>query len=761
MRFKRKHATSFFASAAFLFLALIDTGCGILGSKNAPVSQSNVNATGCLNNTSDLVSRYIAGQISDSEWKAVFDCVNTSLDFFTDYVHGSAQDSYSESDFYTLVSKFLITDQPVHQALLAGAFSLKASLLGGTQTEVTKDEITLLKNSLNTIRDITTDLIPYLAIRQQANPSYDQLNSMVVAFQNAGAKLSAFVATLPTELLSDQAVQTLITELGVSLNVTVANNLSDTIFAAKWMLLNTRRDAVENTEWPQVFQLAMSLSGVVLAYEASVGTDPTSPRYDVVNRLENDYRFREFLMGLAQTAKPYLENMLAAHGGAVPLPLVNHLIEDLPKSLLGSVTPSVVEEALIPLTRKILQSNTGLGIDQGVIDTIYSVMSEMVADLGALDRFYENTGLDVNSSVPSVFIPTINQYYTTLSPADQVRFGTIKDKLISYRPKFYQGTSRIQFQNGIGYSKIQHVLVLAVDRIGRLIAKSYGSGPDYFVDADLTNFFYDFTDILYAMHSVDPTITNFGPKQRQNMDLFTDASDGNGQASIPELVDYAMSVVSAYAMGDQMRAEITPACDSGLGVDLMGWTKLPADCFRKEFNLRLSYWLNSFPRLQKYWNTLTVDEQAKAMIWLEHGARRDGYTNEDFDKYDIEAMATILHLTETLFERFDADSNEVISKAEVQSAFPLFALILSQKANTSVTNKFELDGVFTYIVKYRSMPQTSGFVDILKLGWWLAIYDLPTTTYSTDRVGVFNIVCQLALPETSAQQALTPTICSP
>ena len=402
-----------------------------------------------------------------------------------------------------------------------------------------------------------------------------------------------------------------------------------------------------------------------------------------------------------------------------------------------------------------------MGIDQGVIDTSYGFLTDLVADLGMLDRFYENTGLDVNNSIPSVFVPTINQYSTTLNGADQTRFNTIKTTLLTYKPLFYNGTTRIQFQNGIGYSKIQHTFVLLLDHAGRMGVQAYGSGPDYFTDSDLTNFFADYTDLLYGVHFVDPTITNFGPKQRQNMDLFTDASDGNGHASIPELVNYAMQVISSYMMGDQIRAEITPKCDSGLGLDLMGWTKLPADCFRQEFNQRLSYWLPQFPRLQKYWNTLTSDEQAKAMIWLEHGARRDGYSNEDFDKFDIEAMATILHLTETLFMKYDADSNEVISKSEVQSAFPVFKTVLAQKANTSVSNTYELDGIFTYIVKYRSMPQTSGFVDIVKLGWWLAIYDLPLTTYSTDREGVFNIVCQLALPESTAQQALTPTICSP
>jgi hypothetical protein len=193
----------------------------------------------------------------------------------------------------------------------------------------------------------------------------------------------------------------------------------------------------------------------------------------------------------------------------------------------------------------------------------------------------------------------------------------------------------------------------------------------------------------------------------------------------------------------------------------MGWTILPPTCFRQQFNDRLSYWISQFPRLQKYWNGLTPAEQSQAMIWLEHAARRNGYSDADFDKYDINAMATVLHFTESLFDRFDTNTDEILSKNEVLTAYPVFKLLLAQKGNLNVNNDFLVKGVFTYIVKYRSMPESSGVSNLAKLGWWLAIYDLPTTTYSADRLGIFNIVCQLAAPETASQQALTPTICAP
>ena len=146
------------------------------------------------------------------------------------------------------------------------------------------------------------------------------------------------------------------------------------------------------------------------------------------------------------------------------------------------------------------------------------------------------------------------------------------------------------------------------------------------------------------------------------------------------------------------------------------------------------------------------------MIWLEHGSRRNGYTNVEFDKFDIGAMATVLHYTENLFTRFDGDQSEVLGKSEVMDAYPVFKNLLAKKAK--VTNDYMLRGIFSYIVKYRAMPETSGIGNLAKLGVWLAIYALPTTNYSADRLGVFNIVCQLAAPESQAQIDATASLCS-
>ena len=770
MLFKREGRIPLFKTLAFAALLTTTMSCGLLGAKNVPEAKSNVGTTGCLNDSKNLVSRYVAGDMSQPQWKSAFDCIDQSLDFFTEYVRGSSQDSYTQNDMYTLISKFLITNRPVHPELMRGAFSLKSALFGGNSLEFKKDEIALLKSSLSRLRDITADLIPYLALRKQQNPTYEQLNDMVAAFKRAGDQLADFINTLPTEMLSDKAVETLVNELVVSLDLPVIDDLSSVVFSVKWVLFNSRRDAIETTDWPLVFKTAMGMGGILLAYKTSVGTDLNDPRHQVMDRVKNDYHFREFLWDLGQQAKPYLTDMVARHGGAIPFPLFDHLIDELPADMLDNIPKEYLKETLRPMMRKFLISSTKIGVDQGVIDTTYSLLEETVKDLGLLDRFYEKMELDTNDVKPTRFSQALETYYGSLSGNDKVRFAIIKQKLMTYKPEIYRDSGRIRYEPNMGYSKLQGFIVLAVDRVGRHLAKTYGSGADYFVDDDLLAFFAEYKNILFALKIVDPTVSRFGAKRRQDMDLFTPVGDGNGQASVPELVDYAMTIVSASALSAEMRDKIagnpatgiTGKCQS-TGIDLMGWERIPADCFRREFNDRLLDWTSAFPRFQKYWSTLSATDRARAMVWLEHGARRNGYTSIEFDKFDFSAMATVLHYTENLFTRFDFDQSEVLGKSEIKDAYPIFKSLLAKKAKISASNDYMLRGIFTYIVKYREMPETSGIGNIAKLGWWLAIYALPTTNYSADRVGVFNIVCQLAAPENTPADdvaALNKTICS-
>lgn len=746
-------------------------GCGLLGNKNLPLP-ANPGGSGCLNNSKDLVTRYTRGQVDSPEWKAAFSCVNQSLDFFTTYVRGSTNGVYTPEDMYNLVKSFLITNHAVQPELLLGAFSLKSALFGGNDTAFTQDEINLLKSTLDRLQAITADLIPSLKVRQEANPTRAELLELVAAFKRAGDQLADLVNSLPTGMLSSEALGMLITQLTDSLDLPVIADLNTRVFLAKWILFNSRRDAIEPTDWPRIFKTTMTVGGIYLAAKTALGDDPDAIR-QVGDRFMNDAEFRALAGALALELKALLSNTLALHNGVVPLPLLDHAVNAIPDAALQGLTRGTIKAALRPLVRKLLQSGSGLGIDSQAIDTAFTLLSETIADLGSLDAFYAKTGIDRESATPQQLSQALSTYAASLSDAaEKARFSVIRAKLLAYKPLFRKRSGSagevyaIRFAADTGYSRYQGVLELVIDRLGRHLLKTYAANPAYFVTDDLAAFFGDWAPILYGLKIVNATSPTFAGRRLQDLDLFTTASNGNLQGSIEEVVNYAMILISSGVMTGKMRTEITQACDAGLGEDVMGWTLVPANCFRSQFNQRLEYWIrDDFPRLHQYWSSLGPEERQKAMMWLEHGSRRNGYSDEALGSYDIGAMSVILYYTESLFNRFDVDRSEVLARNEVDSAYPVFKELIRKTAKAKgldTSSDFLLQGIYTYIVHYQEMPLSPANLDnAKKLALWMAAYLLPSTDYHTDRYGVFNIVCQIANPENPNQAPPNATVCKP
>ena len=730
-------------------------------------------AGGCLNDSVDLVGRYLRGEISESKWKTSFDCVNQSLGFFTDFVRGSDAKSYSQGDMYNLITTFLITNREVRPELMGSAFSLKAGLFGGTDMEFTKDEIEVLKRSLTALQEITGELIPHLKVRQSSSPSTEELLSMARAFEQAGNRLADFINSLPVGSLSSRAIDSLLEELTHTLDLPGYEGLGNKMFLAKWLMFNSRRDAIENRDWAELFSSAMGLGGMALAVKTALGDDPEAPRAKMMNRILEDSQFRSLIWNLAQMARPYIERSLARHQGLAPLPLYDHIIDELPESLIGSIPRRVIKSSIRPLIRRLMQSSTQAGVDAGVIDTLYGITGEIVEDLNSLDRMYEKQGLDRESLSRNQLTQALTSYENSVtSNPEKTRIRNIRTKLLTYAPLFRKRPGpkgdlyAIKFGPGVGYSHFQNRIVLMLDRVGQHLQKVYGTGGTHFVDTDLNAVFKDFGEILLASRLFDTSIPNFAQKRLQDMDLFTPASDGNGQGSLVEFVNYAMILISSSHLTAQMRDEITPACDSGLGEDHMGWTKVPANCFRNQFHARMDYWLaQDFPRLAAYWNTLSADQKRKAATFLEHGSRRNGYTDEDFTKFDFGAVSVILYYVETMFGRFDADTTEHLARNEIDQAYPVFKNLIKKTAKAKGLNTgsdFLLKGIFTYIVKYQEMPATPLNASTLaKLAGWMATYALPITSYDTDRYGIFSVVCNIAAPENPAQAPANSVVCAP
>jgi hypothetical protein len=734
-------------SAVFLIL-VSSTGCGLLGAKVPPKSENNGD-TGCLNESKNLIQRYTKGEISEAEWRSAFDCIDTSLQFFTEYVRGSSSESYNQADMYNFVSRFIITNRRVDRDLLTGLFELKTALLGGQNIEFRKTEIVLFKSLLPRIRDISAGLIP--AMRMKAGSQTDYRNYLEIAdlFDRAGAQLADLIGTLPVGSLRKESIITLLEQVNINLGTERAEETASRIFLGKWIAFNSRPDQVDVQDWTQIIRSGMKLTGLGFAVSRTV--EKNNQNESVWPSVFENTSFREFLWDVATRIRPTLDEAVQRHGGFIPFPLLDRIVDEF-KDQLGDTKPQVIKDALRPIFRKLLNSSSKMGLDQQSVALIFSQGDLWIKRMRFLDQAYESHHLDPLETSPEQLKIALERFESSLEkPADRKIVADLRVLLLKFKPQFYRDTKKVYYMPNVQYTQFQHHQVILFDQLVHLAHDAYGSIERAFTLDDLKAAYQEFIPLLFGIKMLDITVIDFPKKILTYIDVFTQFSDGDAVANYDEIISFAFMLVSTGTITKKLRTEITDRCQQDLGEDILGWKLVSADCFRNEFFGKFDYWIESFPRVKAYWQTLTLEERERSMRWIEHGSRRRGYTQIEYGSFDFKAVPSVLHYMESMFTRFDTEQlqQETLNKTEIFNAYPVFKTLLvrelKKKIPLNINSDYVLRGVFAYLIKHQNFLQKPTGDDIKKLAWTVATYRLPTTKVVADRLSVFNIVCNLSV----------------
>jgi hypothetical protein len=722
-------------------------GCGALGTSDEKKAETGGLSQGCLNDMKSTLSRFQTGDVPETEWKSTFDCVGTSLDFFKQYVRGSTADGYLVSDMDTFTGKFLFTNRTVRQEFMKGAFLIKSALLGGKGTLLTFKEIDRVKTLLDGLKEITTPLIPVLK-KMHIEPTQDVALEASEAIEKAVLQFADLLDSMPVAALSSEALKLFLSETYLAMGRDEPEDLSDELFLAKWLASNTRPDAFQAEDWSGTIRLIAKPFGLFYAFKKV-------PQANILD----DRNYRNFAFEIMNRARPILENALEAHGGALPFPLLDRAI----RSFVGldglGVSETTALQALRPFIRRILESKDAIGIDQQSLSKLYTLANRVHAHLNMIDRIYDVSGMNPTSVDYARLSNAVGIVGGQIASSDTDTFNRVKHLALDFRPLFHEGNPSILYHPSATYSRYQ-LIQLTLIRIGvEQLTRVYTGGENRMIQSDLEAVLKDFRQVLFELEIVDPTIVEFERKRIQDMNLFMFSSDGDEYASLDEMTDFGAITISSGTLAKKMREIITPACDSGLGNDLLGWTWVTAPCFRNEFWNNMHQWLEHFPLIQAQWSTMDFGTKENVKRWIEHGARRNGYNDDNMASYDFRALSIVLHYTETLYAKLASNPAAPLTKSNIMAGYPLFKPVLKRKLRQMIpvdlNNEYILKGVYTYLVRYKEIP--SDFRGFGTFGLWMITY--PSASLSTDRTGIYNIVCLLGSPESPEQQKLTSQYC--
>lgn len=399
---------------------------------------------------------------------------------------------------------------------------------------------------------------------------------------------------------------------------------------------------------------------------------------------------------------------------------------------------------------------------QNFIDLLYQRLSQQmgIVELDRLER----------SHLLSIGIPQAYGKSKSEISAETWKIASKIRGLISSRRPFFRDEEEIY----MGPTEVDPVFsrrdlnyLNLMSFFGRLLISSYGGSESSRIDKkvqeqELKDAYFDFRDLGVDLKIFDPRKNTIYKKRLLESNIFTWIGDGDDSMNAEEAAQILAYMYSSKNLGKRAHELMTDICNHGgqIGVyherdqsswddsstphDLFGYELINADCYRREYFRNHTYIWKNFPQLEAYYNGLTSEKKTQFSKNFELVARTLGYSQEPVESTDSESFGGLAHYIETFFQRFDRNSDGLLSEEEAvegpRSAFAVLRNTLataSCKAGHCLKKSGDLEDLLTYLLHYGDVP--SGAWSFLR---WKGTR--PFVRIEADRGRMIEILAKLA-----------------
>jgi hypothetical protein len=725
--------------AHLAFYAALSTnlvGCGLFGSKAPKDSAIDYGdgATGCLNNLGPQFERYFKGEVSIADWQTVFTCADDALGQFRRFVRGSDNGNYTRADMRAFIGQFLVTNQPITEALVGSAFELKASVFGGSDQAVTPAELDRFQSLMKVVSNDSAALIPHLFNRIH-NPSATNLFALATAVEQFAGRLAVEIGSSGTRTFPRASVETLANEVSRIAQFTVPDGFSYWMMAGKALLLGGTDQHMEPTWWPRAIRMAGVYGGVAAAVVSANLDGMTGPNEK-----------GEFLMAVGRRAHAGLRQSIGFHGTAIPFARIHKLLDTLPASWLP-IPALVIKQVLAPFVINLAGGQTTNAFDLAALNTILDRAEFWTRGQTHIEKIFSRLGNDPMGVTVTRFKDEAAAYSVPLGPRDKTEVNRLVFLAENFMPMFREGENELTLDpHWVGRTKQQlthlHWIRIAVERL----LGGYSTHPDRDKGllGDFKTVLLHWNPLLSHFRKSDPRkYDQLHMERYRDANLFMPCSDGNNYVDINEGTYYIAFLLSAGVGAGRFSSNVAAHCRN-LGFDQWGGETYDPDCYRRElFGERETYWAR-FPKFLAFYNALRPQDQLMIDQAIEQAARVGGYSDKPVSYFDLDGSIGIVHYVENMFQRFDGNKNQKLNLSETLGAFPIFRQTIAEIGKIDPNKTGMLEAVFTYIVKYGRIPDQSNVSSMVHfLGWWAW---RPFWTINGDRRSLYKVIAMLATP---------------
>lgn len=626
--------------------------------------------------------------------------------------------------------------QARRRAVVTELFRWKASLLGGGDTTLSREEMNRIRDLLQKAR------APIAAWRGQG-----KLLSMKSSLVGQSADLSQ-LGRLTTSIRT--MAELVAAEVSAGLKKSANGKTPQ---AREPMKLPTLSSSLEQAgikvlESPDRQQLLQIVKSVVLAGDSQqIGGDEWSElvrqaselwigalriQYGIVQNTSAYDRDLDFVELTVRDLSKSVQRMIDRHGGRIDNDELRRLITQLE---VNGMLPSMVKAKTVNASLEVIlgklfggnskanQAELSRGLQHGQLERLNDVIHDWTEG--------QRVTLALVAPVQYVTIDraklTMSQIATNSKDAvgEDVR-QQMTELVLRGRPLVHDAQGRLMIvpmENIQGFQRtdleslnLTRVLMSAAMQAYSHESIRAGAMPQI-TEAEIQELFTDLKAIGRDIGIVDIRSLQSGIRTFMEANIFLSVSDGNEFISLHEMVEWFTTVMSAGRAADLIHADLTSdrigaRCGTA-PVDVFGKQRLKAQCFRDNwipvFRNRLSHLPNFIKALDQAEREKKIPEFLTA---LQGATRALGESDLPIESSDVRVMSPVIHYAEALFARYDANRSSMLEKPEVWSVFPLIRPFIQKLAIDADGKPIQLNAayeraIFSWLLEVGGPPTTS------------------------------------------------------
>jgi hypothetical protein len=732
----------------FLLLFLLLNSCSLGLNEEVSKPQVVVNPVkgGCLSGAGLVIDKYFKGEIEEKEIDGFWNCMENALVSFTTNTRGAKKDVWTGQELSKFLTTYFLKGKSIDPELVRDAMILKRGMLGGNDSEISKEEIEQTILFVRSLKSLSLKLRPHMPIKVEnfleKKYSTEQFESVLTEFQTGLKLVGASLEGKQGDYSFDQ-LNEFLGRLNLFLYegdkekgkwIASALNWTLALRPAKQIFISPPKEMIRAEDWSKIYELAPRYYSLYLRAKFYLETEETNFTYGS-GLVQLDIFFQDFSFLMLALLKNHPKQEIHSSD-------VDELVDALHKNSLLPVEADTAKAFIRTLFGKIFMgpnADRGYVINRETLARVTYTFRFATDGLKLLEAHFRAQGLDIHSgTLDQNKIPTADELLNlvgskelTTKNAAEYLVKSMKEVKTIFRAK--ENVVFIPEKRGdIRFSYSHLAKIHLFQSLNRLLLRSYGSNPNALEEHEIIALADDTFPMLQGLSLVSEETKKSVSKRLFEASLFLYSSDGLTSLNLTEAAELESLLVSTLVHGRYIHAKIAEQTNS-LNTISPARSLIPSREYKERlFDLRKELWAN-IPGFLKFMETKNKKEQMKLIDNMFQFLRK-GRESQDFTVSDTQSMVLLPYYIELLFSRFDLDENGLFDNSEAELAYPVFKPFLAKKAGEhGLTSDKDHHAVYMFLLAYQDLPTN------MKATWLWRRHIMGDKTFSVDRAEVIQI----------------------